>query len=169
MFGPDKVVFADATPVIGAGVWNVGDYFKYELVTASVAFPSIGPPVILPSAPGAPRHGRLVLARPIGVIAGRALVENLDYSVNYANRTVTRLTAWTSTTVNVVFRQLNIGNVADASAGLGDMPLLINGVDPALITAAFSASAAGWDGTANPPTAPRDIGMVERALIVNPH
>lgn len=169
VFGPDKVVYADATPVIGSGIWSVGDYFKYELVTASVAFPSIGVPVTLPSAPVAPRHGRLVLVRPIGTIAGRVLVENLDYSVSYANRTVTRLTAWTSTTVNVVFRQLNIGNVADAPAGLGDMPLLINGVDPALVTAAFSVSAAGWDGTSNPPTAPRDIGMVERALIVNPH
>lgn len=169
VFGPDKVVYADAIPVVGAGVWNVSDYFKYELVTASVAFPSIGVPVMLPSAPVAPRHGRLVLARPIGTIAGRVLVENLDYSVSYANRTVTRLTAWASTTINVVFRQLNIGNIANAPAGLGDMPLLINGVDPALVTAAFSASAAGWDGTSNPPTAPRDIGMVERALIVNPH
>lgn len=169
VFGPDKVVYADAVPVIGAGVWNVGDYFKYELITASVAFPSVGVPVALPSAPTAPRTGRLVLVHPSGTASGRALVENLDYTVDYANRTVTRLTAWASTTVNVTFRQLNVGNVADAPSGLGDMPLLVNGVDPALVTAAFSVSAAGWDGTSHPPTAPRDIGMVERALIVNPH
>ena len=169
VFGPDKIVYADAIPTTGTGVWNIGDYFKYELVNASVSFPSIGVPVAMPSAPTTPRHGRLVLVHLAGLAAGRALVENLDYSVNYAGRTVTRLTAWASTTVNVVFRQLNIGNVADAPAGLGDMPLLINGVDPALVTAAFSTSAAGWDGVANPPTAPRDIGMVERALIVTPH
>lgn len=169
VFGPDKVVYADATSMIGAGIWNVGDYFKYELVTASVAFPSIGAPVTLPSAPTAPRGGRLVLVHLVGVAAGRVLVENLDYSVNYTNRTVTRLTAWASTTVSVAFRQLNIGNLANAPTGSGDMPVLTNGVDPALVTAAFSASAAGWDGTVNPPTAPRDIGMVERALIVNPH
>lgn len=169
VFGPDKVMFADEIPVIGTSVWNVGDYFKYELITSSVAFPSIGVPVVLPSAPSAPRRGRLVLVHPSGTAAGRVLVENVDYSVSYANRTVTRLTAWALTTVNVTFRQLNIGNVANAPSGPGDMPLLTNGVDPALVTAAFSATAAGWDGSTNPPTAPRDIGMVERALIVNPH
>jgi hypothetical protein len=42
-------------------------------------------------------------------------------------------------------------------------------VDPALITAAFNPTAAGWDGVNTPVTAPRDMGMVERALIVNPH
>lgn len=167
--GPDKVVFADAAPVIGSGVWSVGDYFKYELVTLSTAFPSIGVPVTLGGAPGAPRHGRLVLASVAGAIAGLALVENVDYTVGYSARTITRLTAWTSTTANVTFRQLDIGNVADAPKGAGDMPVLISGVDPALTTAAFDPGATGWDGTSNPPTAPRDLGMVERALIVNPH
>lgn len=169
VFGPDKVVFADAVPVIGAGVWGIGDYFKYELLTLSTAFPSIGVPVALGGAPIAPRHGRLVLAHVAGAIAGRALVENVDYSVDYPARTVTRLTAWTLTTANVTFRQLNIGNLSAAPKGPGDMPILTNGVDPALITAAFDPVAAGWDGTPNPPTAPRDLGMVERALIVNPH
>jgi hypothetical protein len=169
VFGPDKVVYADAVPIIGAGVWSVGDYFKYELLTLSTAFPSVGVPVTLGGAPIAPRSGRLVLAHVAGTAAGRVLVENVDYAVNYPTRTITRLTAWASTTANVTFRQLNVGNLSVAPKGPGDMPVLINGVDPVLITAAFNPAAAGWDGTSNPPTAPRDLGMVERALIVNPH
>jgi len=169
VFGPDKVVYTDTSPTYGEGVWAFGDYFKYELFTVSTAFPSIGVPVTLGGTPVAPRHGRLVIVHLAGTAAGRALVENLDYSVNYANRTVTRLTAWASNTINVTYRQLNIGNLADAPKGTGDMQVLYNGVDPALVTAAFNPSAAGWDGTVNPLTAPRDIGMVERALIVNPH
>jgi hypothetical protein len=69
----------------------------------------------------------------------------------------------------VTWTQLNIGNLADAPVGTADMPLLVNGVDPAHITGAFDPSAAGWDGVTTPPTAPRDIGMVERALIVYAH
>lgn len=168
-FGPDKVVFADDAPLVGAGVWSVGDYFKYELVAASTAFPALATPVTLASAPGAPRHGRLVLVSLAGTIGGRRLIENVDYSVNYATRQVTRLTAWDSTTVNVTFRQLNIGNLANAGAGVGDMALTVNNVDPAIVTGTFNPAAAGWDGVVTPQTAPRDIGMVDRALIVSPH
>jgi hypothetical protein len=169
IFGPDKVIFTDDIPVVGAGIWNVGDYFKYELWTSLTAFPVAAVPVVLANAPAPPRRRRLVRVFVDGFIGGRRLVENVDYTVDYTNCTVTRLTAWTSTTVNVQYRQLNIGNLADAPIGLGDMPLLVNGVDPALITAAFDPSAAGWDGVTTPPTAPRDIGLVERALIVSAH
>ena len=123
----------------------------------------------LPDAPASPRRRRIVRAFVPGTIGGVALVENRDFSVDYANCTITRLTAWDATTVNVTFRQLNIGNVANAGIGAGDMPLLIDGVDPALTTAAFNPTAAGWDGVIEPATAPRDIGMVESALIVYPH
>lgn len=169
MYGPDKVIFTDGPPVVGAGVWNVNDYFKYELFTASTAFPVIGTAVAMANPAVAPRRRRLVRVFVGGFIGGLALVENVDYTVNYTNCTVTRLTAWTSTTVNVVYRQLNIGNVVNAPIGAGDMPLLIGGVDPALITAAFNPTATGWDGVITPLTAPQDIGMVERALIVYPH
>lgn len=169
VFGPDKVVFADMVPTVGAGVWTFGDYFKYELWTANTAFPAIGVPVALANAPAGPRRRYLVRVFVDGMIGGRRLVENLDYSVNYATGEVTRLTAWTSTTVDVVYRQLNIGNVADAPIGADDMPLLVNGVDPAIIVAVYDASAAGWDGVATPPSAPRDMSMVERALIVHAH
>ncbi len=169
VYGPDKVLFADNEPNYGDGVWNYGDYFAYELFTSNTAFPSIGVPVTLANAPVAPRRGRLVLVYIATTIGGRRLVENVDYSVDYAARQITRLTAWAATTVNVTYRQLNIGNVADAPAGAGDMTVNFTDIDPAIVTGAFSASAKGWDGVATPPTAARDMGMVERALIVNPH
>ena len=169
VYGPDEVIFTDDPPVVGGGVWAVGDYFHYELFTVSTAFPVVAAPVTLANAPTPPRRGYLVRAYVAGDVGGVALVENVDYTINYANRTITRLTAWTSTTVNVTYRQLNIGNLMDASIGAGDMPLLINGNDPATITAAFNPSAAGWDGINTPVTAPRDIGMVEHALIVYAH
>jgi hypothetical protein len=169
VYGPDKVLFTDSTPVVGGGIWNAGDYFKYETFTALTIFAVPFVPVLLANAPILPRVGRLVLVRLDGDVAGVSLVENVDYTVDYANRTITRLSAWTLTTVNVTYTQLNIGNLVDAPIGAGDMPLLVNGVDPALITGAFDPSAAGWDGVTTPLTAPRDLGLVERALIVYAH
>lgn len=168
IYGPDKVLFTDDPPVIGAGIWNVGDYFKYEFFTVLTVLP-LAVPVTLANTPVLPRVGRLVRAYVAGDVAGVALVENVDYTVNYVTRQITRLTVWTTGTVNVTYTQLNIGNLSDAPIGVADMPLLVNGVDPAHITGAFSASAAGWDGVITPPTAPRDIGLVERALIVYAH
>lgn len=169
IYGPDKVIFTDDPPVVGAGIWNVGDYFKYEFYIESTAFPVVAVPVLLIHAPAPPRRSRLVRVYVAGDVAGVALIENVDYTVDYTTREVTRLTAWTSNTVNVTWTQLNIGNLADAPIGVADMPILVNGVDPAHITAAFDPSAAGWDGINTPLTAPRDIGMVERALIVYAH
>lgn len=181
LFGPDTVIGYDAImqigtspPVIGVTpyTWNVGDYFKYELFTESVAFtlqyPFFGSEVTLPDAPAAPRRRRLVKVYVNATIGGAKVLENQDYSVNYDTCTVTRLTAWDVTTVNVTFRQLNIGNLANAAMGIGDMPILTNGIDPALIHAAYSASAYEWDGTTDV-NFPRDISMVERALIVSAH
>lgn len=169
VYGPDQVIYTDSTPVFGAGVWNFGDYFTYELWTTSTAFPAIGAPVTLANAPLAPRRRRQVRVQVVATIGGKAVIENIDYSVDYANNTVTRLTAWDVTTVNVVYRQLNIGNLSQGAMPAGYMPVLFNGVDPALITAAYNPTAAGWDGVVEPPTAPRDMSLVERALIVNPH
>ncbi len=169
VFGPDKVIFTDDTPVVGAGIWNVGDYFRYDLFTSAEAFPAPFVPVVMSNAVAPPRGRRFVRVFVDGTIGGVALVENLDYTVDYDLCTVERLTAWDSNNVNVTYRQLNIGNLADAPLAVGDMSLLINGVDPALITAAFDPTAAGWDGVNTPVTAPRDIGMVERALIVSAH
>lgn len=169
VYGPDKVIITDNEPTIGSYGWSIGDYFTYELFTELVGFPGVGTPVAPGNIPAAPRHRRLVHMYVAGTIGGIPLVENLDYTVDYDNGTVTRLTAWDSTTVNLTYRQVNVGNEGDAPAAGGDMPLLVGGVDPALITAAFSPTAKGWDGVTTPPSAPRDIGMVERALIVYPH
>lgn len=168
-FGPDQFIFADSTPVIGAGVWNVGDYFKYEMFTANTAFPATGVPVVLPNAPASPRRRRAVRVYLDGAIGGKRLIENVDYTVDYENVTVTRLTAWDATTVDVTYIQLNIGNVVDAAMPADMMPLLVGGIDPALVTATFDPTAAGWDGVVTPITAPRDFGLVERALIVHAH
>jgi hypothetical protein len=168
-YGPDKVLFTDGPPIVGGGVWNVGDYFKYEFLSGLIAFPVIAVPVTLTGTPTPPRAGRLVRVHVGGNVGGVDLVENVDYSVNYATREVTRLTVWASSSVTVTWTQLNIGNLSDAPIGVADMPLLVNGVDPAHITGAFDPFAAGWDGINTPLTAPRDLGMVERALIVYAH
>lgn len=165
--GPDQVVFADAYPVIGTNGWTIGDYAHYELTLDTESFPSTGVPVALAGAPAAPRRRRLIEVRVGSTISGKALVENVDYSVDYAGATVTRLTAWDVTAAIVItFIQLNIGNTTAGPPDqtVGDVPLLIGGVDPALVTADFDPVAAGWDGVANPPSVPRDIGLVERAL-----
>lgn len=167
--GPDQVVFADQTPAFGDGVWSFGDYFAYETRSATIAFPALATPVALPDPPAPPRSGRLVRAHVGAARLGRRVVENLDYAVDYAARTVARLTAWDAATATVTFVQLSVGNVADAPGGAGDMPLLAGGVDPAIVTAEFDPASAQWDGTATPATAPRDIGMVERALVVRAH
>lgn len=169
VFGPDEVIFTDGPPVSGANGWLSGDYFHYEVFTASTTFPTLSLAVTLPDAPASPRRRRLVkVDMSAGAIGGHALIENVDYSVDYVNCTVTRLTAWTATTVAVTFRQLNIGNTAHAAPtlSLGDTFLLSNGIDPAFTTAAFNPAAAGWDGTVEGVLAPRDIGMVESPLVI---
>ena len=167
-YGPDSVVFADRAPLVG-GNWLSGAYFTYGQFTESVAFPTVGVAVTLGNVPTAPRVGRLVRVYVNAVIGGTRVIENVDYTVNYSARTVTRLTAWTSTTANTTYTQANIGNIINVAGTAGDMPVLVGGVDPALVTAEFNPAAAQWDGTITPQTAPRDIGMVERALIVRAH
>lgn len=167
--GPDKFIFADGPPVVGSTPLFVGDYFKYETFTESISFTSLGVPVPLSNAPSSPRRRYVVRVYIAGSIGGKRLVENVDYSVDYANATITRLTAWTTTVTNVTYIQLNIGNVVDAPMGADEMPSLIGGVDPAAITATFDPTATGWNGVVTPVTAPRDFGLVERALIVHAH
>lgn len=166
VYGPDKVLFADAPPAIGAGIWDIGDYFAYALYTEPTVFAGVGVPVALAHTVAGPRHRRLVRVDVLGDVGGVALVENVDYTVDYAAATVTPLTVWTSTTVDVTYRQLDIGNLADAPPDDGDMPVLIGGIDPAIIAPAYNPAAAGWDGVTTPITAPRDLGLVERPLTV---
>lgn len=167
--GPDKIVFTDTPLLIGVNDWLIGDYAAYELQTVMTSFPTPGLPVVLAGAPAAPRRGRFVGVYLAGSIGGQALRENVDYVVDIVARTVTRLTAWDTSTVAVMFRQLSIGNVADAPPAAGDLVLALGSIDPALLTAAFSATATGWDGATTPPTAPRDLGFVERPLMIHVH
>lgn len=168
VYGPDRVVFADGPPVVG-GVWRSGDYARYEVLSSSVAFPVTTTPVTLPGAPAAPRIARLVRVHVDGTIGGRRLVEGQDYAVDYGTLQITRLTAWDATTVPVYRLQLSVGNLLDAAVGSGDMLVTVNCVDPAIVTAEFDPSAAQWDGSPTPPSAPRDIGLVERAIMVHAH
>lgn len=169
VYGPDEIIFTDGPPTAGNNGWLSGDYFHYEVFTASTAFPTPSTPVTLPDAPSAPRRRRLVkVDMSAGAISSHALIENVDYTVDYVNCTVTRLTSWTSTTINVTFRQLNIGNLSNTgpTPSIGDTYLQTGGIDPAFTTAAFNSTAAGWDGTVEGLTAPRDIGMVESPIIL---
>lgn len=167
--GDDAVVFTNYYPQIGVNGWLIGDYFHYELATQVVNFPTPGLAVAIPGAPGAPRRGRFVQVYIDQLIGGLRLVENVDYTVDYANRTVTRLTAWTGVaTVSVTYVQLNIGNVIDAPADptLGDVPLLIGGIDAALSRANYDPAAIDWLGNLIPVTNHRDLSLVERALTI---
>lgn len=168
VFGPDRIVVADDAILAGDGAWNAGDHFHYELYDASVAFPTLAP-VTLGAAPPAPRRRRLVRVHLSGLAGGRALVEGLDYQVDLAACAIARLTTWDVLSAVVTWRQLNILNAADGAIPAGDMPLLVNGVNPALAAPSYDPAAAGWDGVSTPPNAPRDMGLVERALVLHVH
>jgi hypothetical protein len=168
-YGPDQFIFADGPPVVGSFPLFMGDYFKYETFTSSVTYTTVGVGVALLNAPSSPRRRYVVRVYVAGAISGKRLVENVDYTVNYTTATVTRLTVWDATTVNVTYTQLNIGSVLDAPISADEMPVLVGGTDPSIITATFDPTAAGWDGVPTPTTAPRDLGVVERALIVYAH
>jgi hypothetical protein len=165
LYGPDEIYFVDSSPTIGEGLWLVGDYYHLEEWTPSVSFPSISVPVTLPDAPTSPRHALLNRVWIDGTIGGLALRENVDYTVSYTGRTITRLTAWDTTTVEVNFMQANIENLSSAGIGTGDMYLLVGGIDPALTVADYG-SVQGWDGSVFASTTPRDISLVERPLSV---
>lgn len=166
---PDQVLFTDSTIQVGVRGWQVGDYYFYEDQADAPDFLVPAVPVALTGAPAGPRRRRLVRVYIGTTIAGRRLVENVDYTVDYVNCTVTRLTGWDDTTlVPVAMLQLNIGNSVDAPADtlLGDMLLLAGGIDAALVTAEFSAAARDWMDNLVDPLNARDLGLVERALIV---
>lgn len=167
--GDDKVLFADDSVVINTTPWNIGDYFHYEQATTATGFPVVAVAVTLTGAPAPPRKGQLVRVYVGTTIGGKALVENIDYTVDPVLRTVTRLTVWDSiVAVPVTYVQANIGNVADAPADptIADMTLLLGNNDPATIRAAYDPLAVDWMGNLLPVTDHRDISLVERALTI---
>lgn len=167
--GPDTVQFGDQEAVAGAGVWNAGDYFHYELGLDTVSFAGLSP-VAIAGAPSAPRRARFVHVYVDMTIGGRRLVENVDYLVDYGNRTVTRLTVWDSTSgIDISYVQLNIGNLADApsSTDVSDEPLSAGNVDAANVRANYDPAAVDWLGNPIPVTNARDLSCVERAITMD--
>jgi hypothetical protein len=165
----DQVVFADSAITIGPAPWGLGDYFHYELATAATGFPVVAVPVALTGAPVLPRRGHLVRVYVGTTIGGKALVENIDYTVDAALREVTRLTVWDSiVAVPVTYVQANIGNIIDAPADvtLADMAIMVGGIDPALARAEYDPLALDWFGNLIPVTDHRDLSLVERALTI---
>lgn len=154
-FSTDKVLFTMSELLIGVNGWAVGDFFRYEYFSQGANFGGAGI-VTASNAPGAPRTRRLVRLYLTAMVAGFKAVEGIDYTVNYETATVTRLTAWTSNSVTMYYIQLNVGNVATAapSRSDGDMDLVINQIDPALIRGNYAPD------TGDP------ISLVERALTI---
>jgi len=167
--GPDQVLFADDALVIDTDPWNIGDYFHFEEAIVATDFSLIATPVALAGAPAPPRRAILVRVYVDELIGGKALVENIDYTVDYNLRTVTRLTAWDSVNpVNVTYVQANIGNVVDAppDTSVADMELLIGSSDPSTVRAIYDPAALDWLGVPLPVTDHRDLSLVDRALTI---
>lgn len=163
----NNVLFADRELNINTTAWRIGDYFRYEMFTENINFVGLGA-IALANAPIAPRVGRAVRVYVDGLIGGKKLIENVDYSVNYSARTVSRITAWDSNTVNVTYIQLNIGNIVDMapSAVDGDHMYLIGALEPELICASYNATALDMFLTPIPITNHKDLSLVERAVII---
>ncbi len=162
----DKVLFSDRAIVFGDG-WALGDYGFYEEFTETPNFPTTSP-VTLSNAPGAPRYRRLVNVYIDTTIGGKRLVENVDYTVDALAGTVSRITTWDDlTSVTVKYVQFNVGNAIDAAADptLGDTVLQLGSNDPGRRTGDFTGEV-DWMGAAVDPADARDLGMVERLLVV---
>lgn len=164
----DKVQFGDQTPVAG-GPWLAGDYFHYELISDTLTFATIGTPVSIGGTAVPPQRSRFVRVFVNGTIGGKHLVENVDYSLDYANQTITRLTAWDSTTgIVVTYVQVMIGNTADLALDVttGDVPFSTGDVDPSNARAVYDPAAIDWLGNLIPVTNHRDLSLVERAVTI---
>lgn len=162
----DKVLFQDGVLQAGANGWHAGDYFHFELDSAPFSFPSVISPVTVGAAPAPPRRRRLVRVFVNALVGGKHVVENVDYTVDYANCTVLRTSAWDSTTgITVTVVQANIINVVDGpDPTVGDTPLLAGGIDPANARAAYDPAAVDWFGNPIPVNNHRDLSLVERPL-----
>ncbi len=161
---PDKVLFQDAPIASGADGWSFGDFFHYELSSGPVDFPLAATPVTI-SSPTPPRRIQLVRVYVGATIGGKAVVESVDYTVDYVNATVTRLTAWDVIMgITVGFVQLNIGNPTTSYPNNDDVVLLSGGNDPANVRAVYDPAAVDWMGALIPVTNHRDLSLVERTL-----
>jgi hypothetical protein len=168
----DQVIFTDRFPQIGDVDFRAGDYLRYELATVMADFTSDGTPQSLPGAPPAPRRAHLVRAFVGGSRSARRLVESVDYTVDYLNRTVTRLTTWDVVApIAVTYVQMNIGNLVDTppDRANGDTFTVVAGIAPGLVRASYDPNAVDLFGNPWPVTDHRDISLVERQLTIRVH
>jgi len=165
----DQVLFTDAELSYGTGVWNFGDYFRYEIVPLSIDFPATATPYAIGGAPASPRRRKIVKVIVDGTITsgGRTyrLQENTDYTYDDVAETLTRLTEWDSNTgVTVRLVQLNIINYVDGpQLEAGDTPIIHSSIDPANTHADYSGEI-DWFGNPIPVDEARDMSLVDRAL-----
>ena len=161
---------ADPELLVGTVVWSVGDFFHYEEnLSNPYGFPDTVTPVVVGGAPPPDTTYRLVRVLVDGVIGGRALVENIDYSVDYANMSILRITAWDSVVnVPVSYVFLAIGNVSTTAPSIstGDTDLTVGGQDPAAVRAVYDPARVDWMGQAQPSDNHQDLSLVDRSLML---
>jgi hypothetical protein len=165
----DQFLITDRAPLIGDTNLRIGDWFTYEDWTSSTTFPDLTTAVTLPHGPSAPTRALLVAVDVLATRSGRRLVENVDYVVNYTARTVRALTTWDSmTSVDVHFLQALLLNATDGAPSMsnGQMPLMVDGIDPTLVRADYDSTAVDLFDNPWPVTDHRDMSMVERPLTI---
>jgi len=163
----DRIIFTDRLPRVGDVDFRAGDYLRYELATVVVDFTAQGVPQVAPGAPGPPRRAHFVRVFLGGARSSRRLVENVDYTVDYLNRTVTRLSDWDAVAaIPVTYVQMSIGNLLDAPADRtqGDTFTVVAGIAPGLMRADYDPGAVDLFGTPWPVLDHRDLSLVERQL-----
>jgi len=161
----DRFLFTDKELTYGVSDWDYGDYFRYEIVPLTIDFTLPATPYAIGGAPSAPRRRKIVYVFVDGLIGGKRLEENTDYTYDDVAETLTRLTEWDSNTgVTVKILHLNIVNVSDGPApNTGDTALAHGNIDPANIQADYSG-AIDWFGLPIPVENARDMSVVDRAL-----
>lgn len=146
-FITDKFIYLDKELVIGNNgqfngqIWNVGDFFRFEVYTDTVNFG--GGSATLDHIPAGPKRRNVVHVYINAFVGGKRVVEGADYTVDYETGDITRLTAWDNANVSVTFIQINIDNVANSApdTSLGDTLITIGQLDSALIRGNYAPDA----------------------------
>lgn len=166
---PDQVLFADRPPSYGDVDLRYGDYYHYEAGTQTVSFPTPNVAVAVAGAPTPPRRGHFVMVYVAATKLAKRLIENVDYTVDYQNMTLTRTTTWdTISGVSVHFVMLNLGNTTDAAPDqtVGDVSVMHGAISPSLVRAAYDPAAVDLFDRDWPVADHRDFSLVERGLTV---
>jgi hypothetical protein len=165
----NKGILADTNNHIGDS-WSVSGYYGYANDSQSMSFPSLSTPVAIPY--GVTLANRTLYPVKVFINAtagGKKLVELVDYTVDYTNSTISRLTAWNTTTPVVDLIVVRLGNttLAASDTSIGEMGFVVGGNDPKILRAPYDLSAV--DLFENPWTSGqhRDISIIERAITIS--